>query len=70
MYSALVIEDDKELGEIFADILFMDGWEAEVAQDGPKALEILETRIPDVIILDMHLPHMSGPEILHCIRSD
>jgi CheY-like chemotaxis protein len=70
MYSALIIEDDKELGEIFADILFMDGWQAELVQDGPSALKILETRIPDVIMLDMHLPMMSGPEILHCIRSD
>jgi CheY-like chemotaxis protein len=64
----LIVEDAPEIGAIFAEILQMDGMKVEVIMDGALALHRLETFTPDLILLDMHLPHVSGMEILAYIR--
>lgn len=68
--SALIIEDVGDLAETFAEILAMMGWQAEYIQDGQLALEKLALYIPDLIMLDLHLPHISGLDILREIHSD
>lgn len=66
----LIIEDDAELGAVFAEILEMSGLRAELAQDGRQALDVLADTVPDLVILDLHLPEVSGPEILDYIHGD
>ena len=66
---ALVIEDDIEQQKIFAKAIEMAGFTVEVIGDGRKAQERLKKIIPALIILDLHLPHISGDEILHHIRA-
>lgn len=66
---ALIIEDDSELAAIFAFILQAKGLETEVILDGQMALEKLTARLPGFIMLDIHLPHVSGDFILKHIRS-
>lgn len=65
---ALIIEDDLDIGIIFAEALKMSGFDTEVIADGQAALDRLQEIVPDVIILDLHLPTISGSEILHYIR--
>ncbi len=67
---ALIIEDDKDLGFIFAEALRAAGFEAEVFRDGQLALDRLAKIIPSVVILDLHLPRVGGTEILKKIRQD
>lgn len=67
---ALIIEDDPDLGVIFSHALREAGFEPEVARSGEKALERLSKEVPDVIVLDLHLPRMDGVEILRQIRAD
>lgn len=66
----LVIEDVIEIAEIYAEILEMEGMSVEMINDGTVALQRLETSIPDLVLLDMHLPHVSGMEILTFIRNN
>jgi CheY-like chemotaxis protein len=68
--SALVVEDDSELREIFADILMSFGVAVQQAGDGKLALNWLAQATPDVLILDLHLPGVSGLEILNRVRKD
>ena len=68
--SALVVEDDNELNEIFADILQTIGIQTRQALDGRQALNQLDDSVPDLVMLDMHLPFVSGLDILKRIRSD
>jgi DNA-binding response OmpR family regulator len=67
---ALVIEDDQKLATIFAKALQMAEFETEIVQDGQQALSRLADTVPAVVILDLHLPRVSGKDILQQIRAD
>ena len=62
---ALIIEDDEDLASIFAEALRGIGYEVELVADGRVAQERLRTGAPPfLILLDMHLPHVSGADLL------
>ena len=67
---ALIIEDDEDLATIFNEALEMAGCKTEVIQDGLVALERLAVTVPDLVVLDLHLPHIPGKKILKEIRAD
>jgi len=67
---ALVIEDDNDLSTIFSEALNAAGFETEVIQDGKTAQTRLTELIPYIVLLDMHLPHVSGLDLLEQIKSD
>lgn len=66
----LIVEDDKKLAEIFSLTLRAAGLRTEHAADGAIALTRLAEITPDLILLDLHLPNVAGPEILQYIRHD
>ena len=70
--SALIIEDDEDLAEIFAQALHGVGYDVEHVADGRKAQERLRNGLPPhLILLDMHLPHVSGGDLLtNTIKQD
>jgi len=67
---AMIIEDNEDLAIIFAEALQAAGFDTGIIQDGETAVAQLETSVPRIIILDLHLPHVSGENILNGIRSD
>ncbi len=69
---ALIIEDDEDLANIFAEALRGVGFEAEIIADGKIAQERLNDpgAIPFLILLDMHLPHVSGATLLVDMKKD
>ena len=67
---ALVIEDDENLSELFVMSMQAAGFETEAILDGQEALERLEETTPDVVVLDLHLPRVSGETILQYIREE
>jgi DNA-binding response OmpR family regulator len=67
---ALIIEDDDKLGAIFTGALSMAGFETLLAEDGRKGLDALRAKRPALVLLDLHLPEVSGDKILHEIRAD
>ncbi len=66
---ALIIEDDPKLGVIYDTVLTQAGYETETIRRGDEALRRLSTAAPAVILLDIHLPYVSGIEILKVIRA-
>ncbi|MGC9468676.1 MAG: response regulator [Anaerolineae bacterium] len=66
----LVIEDNPDLATIFCEALQAAEFETRIIDDGQEALEYLATARPDLIVLDLHLPHTSGDTILREIRSN
>ena len=69
-YLALVVEDDPDLSAIFASALQSAGFETEIITDGGKALARLVEVVPSLVILDLHLPHLSGANALRQIQAD
>lgn len=67
---ALIVEDDPQLVVIFATAMELAGFAAETAVDGRIALEKLAYLTPNVVLLDVHLPHFSGDDILRHIRAE
>jgi two-component system cell cycle response regulator DivK len=67
---AMIIEDNEDLAIIFAEALQAAGFDTGIIQDGDTALARLETCVPNLIILDLHLPYVSGEDILKQIRVD
>jgi CheY-like chemotaxis protein len=57
---ALVVEDDPDLRELLATILEAEDLDVESAENGRQALESMERRRPDLILLDMRMPVMDG----------
>ena len=67
---AFIIEDDIDLSTIFADALDSVGYKVEQIKDGLKAQQRLKGEVPHLILLDMHLPHISGADLLAEIKAD
>lgn len=66
---AFVIEDDAEQQKIFSSAIEMAGFSVQSITNGADALAQLDKETPALVILDLHLPKISGDEILHRIRS-
>ena len=60
----LVVEDEHDLSEVFRDFLTELGHQAVVVRSAEAALGKLQTERPDAIILDIHLPGMSGLDFM------
>lgn len=67
---ALIIEDDEYLADIFSLTLQEAEFEIEVVKDGQAALTRLAAVTPALVVLDLHLPYLSGEKILRQIRAD
>jgi CheY-like chemotaxis protein len=69
---ALIVEDDEDLASIFAEALRGVGYSVELVADGRVAQERLKSGpAPFLILLDMHLPHISGADMLtNMIKKD
>jgi signal transduction histidine kinase/CheY-like chemotaxis protein len=66
----LVVDDDLNIQEIFRRALEPEGHEVRLAEDGESALRMAKEASPNVIILDLLLPKMTGDEVLKRIRQD
>ena len=66
---ALIIEDDGDLANIFADALQAAQYKTEIIADGAVAQVRLREVVPQLVVLDLHLPHVSGETLLRQIRS-
>src|SRR3954453_16155167 len=64
----LVVEDDAATRTFLADNLTADGYELLVAENARDALRILETKFPDLALIDLGLPDASGFEVLRRVR--
>jgi CheY-like chemotaxis protein len=66
--TVLVVEDHDDLRRMVEDLLISAGFEVHGASNGAEALRYLRDWTPDVIVLDLMLPWVSGLEVLATIR--
>ncbi|HYM50085.1 MAG TPA: response regulator [Candidatus Limnocylindrales bacterium] len=64
----LMVEDHRDVAELYQLKLQLEGYRVAVAQDGPTGLELARSLRPDVILLDVHLPILDGLQVLAALR--
>jgi two-component system, OmpR family, response regulator MprA len=64
----LVVDDDRALREALRRTLTLAGYEAQVAEDGERALELVAQAPPDAVVLDVGLPGIDGLEVCRRVR--
>ena len=65
---ALVVEDDPNIVDLIMSNLSVRGFDTVVSTDGMRALKLLETEAPDIVLLDLMLPEVDGFELCQQIR--
>jgi two-component system, OmpR family, alkaline phosphatase synthesis response regulator PhoP len=65
----LIVEDDPDIAELMARYLDRAGFQTERAANGREALHVVATRLPDLLVLDLMLPHVDGIEICRSLRA-
>ena len=68
MLKILIVEDDRELRQLFAHVLIKNGYTAEGVSNGKEALDALEKDYYDLIISDIMMPVMDGYELVRSLR--
>jgi DNA-binding response OmpR family regulator len=70
MTSVLVVDDDPDVCDLVTYKLEQSGFEVRRASDGDAALREVAQRIPDLVLLDIMMPGISGLEVLERLRAD
>jgi CheY-like chemotaxis protein len=70
MLKVLVIDDNVQLQIAFKKILSVAGYAVQLASDGEEGLRLALNKTPDIIVLDMLLPKLSGVEVLQALKQD
>jgi CheY-like chemotaxis protein len=65
----LLVDDVEDNRTYLVDFLRDRGFQVEVADNGISALQQVSEQIPDIILLDIHMPVMNGVNVLRCLRA-
>lgn len=70
MTKILVAEDERDIRELINFTLRLKGYEVVLARDGEEALELALKEHPDLVLLDIRMPRMSGYEVCQLIKEN
>jgi DNA-binding response OmpR family regulator len=63
-----IIEDDQAISQMYRFKFEADGFEVETAENGELGLELCKSMKPDIVLLDLMMPQMTGDEMLEALR--
>ena len=66
----MVIEDDRFNRLLYRDLLEGEGWSVAIAADGARGLAEARRETPDIILVDVQLPDMSGLDVIRTLKSE
>ncbi len=66
----LVVEDNELNLKLFCDLLRAHGWVAEPVRDGREGVDRALAVMPDLIVMDIQMPHVTGYELILAIKAD
>ena len=66
----LIVDDNPQIAGLLELLLTREGYTVEVAGDGREALRLVERRCPDLVLLDLDLPHVGGYEVCRRLKAD
>jgi two-component system phosphate regulon response regulator PhoB len=66
----VIVEDERDMADLVATRLRREGHKVDVAHDGAEGLERILSQPPDLVLLDIMLPGMSGTDVARALRDD
>lgn len=69
MPKVAIVEDDQAISQMYRIKFEAEGFEVETAENGRLGLELIEKMRPDIILLDLMMPEMTGDEMLQQLRA-
>ncbi|HEY5298224.1 MAG TPA: response regulator [Verrucomicrobiae bacterium] len=69
MKTIFIVEDNPIISKLYRDKFLREGFQVELAEDGLAAMKMLAKLRPDLVVLDLMLPHFSGVDVLKQIRA-
>lgn len=63
MADVLIVDDDRDIAELLTMVLQEDGHDVRVAYDGTTGLELAREHLPNLVVLDVEMPIMNGPDM-------
>jgi len=70
MTKIAIIEDDQVISQMYRMKFEADGFDVQLANNGKHGVELVESFLPDIILLDLQMPEMNGVEALEIIRGN
>jgi DNA-binding NtrC family response regulator len=67
--SILVVDDELLIRDLLYDFFSGQGWQISVAENGDKALEVLQSKKIDLVLTDLRMPEMDGMELTAAVRA-
>lgn len=64
-----IIEDDQAISQMYRFKFEAEGFDAQTAENGKLGLELIQNMKPDIILLDLMMPEMTGDEVLEKLRA-
>lgn len=68
--TVLIVDDEPNIVISLEYLLEQEGYQVQVARDGVEAMEAIERRLPDLVLLDVMLPRLSGYDVCQKIREN
>ncbi|MFT3893655.1 MAG: response regulator [Anaerolineales bacterium] len=68
--TVMIIEDEEDAAELFAEMMRVSGYRVVKTSKSTPAIEIMTAEKPDVVLLDIMMPELSGLDIMRLMRSD
>ncbi len=69
-YKVGIIEDDQAIAEMYKIKFESEGFETAIAQDGAAGYELIKRFRPDIVLLDLMMPEMTGDQMLEKVRQE
>ncbi len=69
MRKVLLIEDNQNIRENIEELLELSNYEVMTANNGQEGVEAIQSRKPDLILCDVHMPKMNGYQVLEYVKS-
>lgn len=70
MKKIVIIEDDRAINQMYRMKFEVSGFDVRIAYDGQAGFELVKAFAPDVVLLDLQMPEITGDEVLRQIRQD
>ena len=68
MAKIAIVEDDQAISQMYRFKFEAEGYEVETAENGKVGLELIQSMKPDIVLLDLMMPEMTGDEMLDKLR--